>query len=108
MLAERGDRSRLAADGSVAVLTTPQLLRALDRRRERLHALPGVVGTGVGLRGGRPVVEISVAGPGDERLERAIREIADFDFVVVPHSEPAEAQTSGDAASETATRERGD
>jgi hypothetical protein len=74
------------------VVDTSQLVRTLDRCRERLHALPGVVGTGVGLRDGEPVVEIFVAGRGDGELERAIREIADLDFVVVPESEPAEAQ----------------
>ena len=71
---------------------TTQLVSALDRCRERLHALPGVVGSGVGLRNGEPVVEISVAGRGGDDLERAIREIADFDFVLVPESQPAEAQ----------------
>ena len=71
---------------------TTQLVSALDRCRERLHALPGVVGSGVGLRNGEPVVEISVAGRGGGDLERAIREIADFDFVLVPESQPAEAQ----------------
>lgn len=91
------------------MVSTPHLLRALDRCRERLHALPGVVGTGVGTHDGRPVVEIFVAGPGDEHLERAIQEIVDVDFVVVPHSEPAEAQPSEDAASATAAqRDRGE
>jgi hypothetical protein len=71
---------------------TTQLIAALDRRRERLHALPGVVGSGVGLRNGEPVVEIFVAGPGSPDLEQAIGEIADFDFVLVPESQPAEAQ----------------
>ncbi len=71
---------------------TTQLVSALDRCRERLHALPGVVGSGVGLRNGEPVVEISVAGRGGGDLEQAIREIADFDFVLVPESQPAEAQ----------------
>jgi hypothetical protein len=71
---------------------TAQLLAALDRCRERLHALPGVVGSGVGLRNGEPVVEIFVAGRGGGDLEQAIREIADFDFVLVPESQPAEAQ----------------
>jgi hypothetical protein len=69
-----------------------QLLAALDRCRERLHALPGVVGSGVGLRNAEPVVEIFVAGPGDDGLEQAIQEIADFDFVLVPDAQPAEAQ----------------
>lgn len=69
-----------------------ELVSALDRCRERLHALPGVVGSGVGLREGAPVVEIYVAGRGDADLERAIGEIADFDFVLVPESQPAEAQ----------------
>jgi hypothetical protein len=77
---------------------TTQLLTALDRSRERLHALPGVVGSGVGLRDGEPVVEIFVAGRGGADLEQAIREIADFEFVLVPESQPAEAQASdGDA-----------
>lgn len=71
---------------------TTQLIAALDRCRERLHALPGVVGSGVGLRDGEPVVEIFVAGPGSPDLEQAIGEIADFDFVLVPESQPAEAQ----------------
>ena len=52
---------------------------------------PGVVGSGVGLRNGEPVVEISVAGRGGADLEQAIPEIADFDFVLVPDSQPAEA-----------------
>ena len=69
-----------------------QLVGALDRRRAELHGLPGVIGSGVGLRDGRPVVEIFVAGPGDADLEQAIREIADFEFVLVPESKPAEAQ----------------
>ena len=69
-----------------------ELVSALDRCRERLHALPGVVGSGVGLRDGAPVVEIYVAGRGDADLERAIGELADFDFVLVPESQPAEAQ----------------
>lgn len=69
-----------------------ELVSALDRCRERLHALPGVVGSGVGLREGAPVVEIYVAGRGDADLERAIGEIADFDYVLVPESQPAEAQ----------------
>ena len=69
-----------------------ELVRALDRCRERLHALPGVVGSGVGLREDEPVVEIFVAGQGSADLERAIREIADFDYVLVPESQPAEAQ----------------
>ena len=71
---------------------TAQLVRTLDRCRERLHALPDVVGTGVGLRAGEPVVQIFVAGRDDDELRSAIREIADFDFVVVPGSEPADAQ----------------
>jgi hypothetical protein len=69
-----------------------RLLSALDRSRQRLHALPGVVGTAVGVREGEPVAEIFVAGPGDDELERKISEIVDFDFVVVPGSEPADAQ----------------
>jgi len=69
-----------------------QLVAALDRCRERLHALPGVVGSGVGLRDGEPVVEIFVTGPGGAELERAIGEIVDFDFILVPDSQPAEAQ----------------
>ena len=71
---------------------TSELVSALDRCRERLHALPGVVGSGVGLRDGEPVVEIFVAGRGGADLERAIGEIADFDYVLVPESQPAEAQ----------------
>jgi hypothetical protein len=51
-----------------------------------------VIGTGVGLRDSEPVVEVFVTGPGDVELERAIREIVDVDFVLVPDSEPAEAQ----------------
>jgi hypothetical protein len=70
-----------------------ELVSALDRHRERLHALRGVVGSGVGLRGGEPVVEIFVAGRAEPDLERAISEIADFDFVLVPESEPADAQS---------------
>jgi hypothetical protein len=77
-----------------------QLLTALDRCRERLHALPGVVGSGVGLRNGEPVVEIFVAGRGGTDLEQAIREIADFDFVLLPESHPAEAQSPGRDATE--------
>ena len=69
-----------------------ELVSALDRCRERLHSLPGVVGSGVGLREGAPVVEIYVAARDDADLERAIGEIADFDFVLVPESQPAEAQ----------------
>ena len=69
-----------------------ELVSALDRCRDRLHGLPGVVGSGVGLRDGAPVVEIFVAGRGDADLELAIGEIADFDFVLVPESQPAEAQ----------------
>lgn len=68
------------------------LVLELDRCRERLHELRGVVGSGVGLRNGRPTIEIFVAGPGEAELERAIGEIADFDFVLVPESQPAEAQ----------------
>jgi hypothetical protein len=68
------------------------LVEALDRCRERLHALPGVIGTGVGLRDGEPIVEIFVEGRGDDELERAIGEIVDFGFVVVPASQPADAQ----------------
>lgn len=71
---------------------TTQLVIALDRCRERLHALPGVVGSGVGIRDGEPVVEIFVAGRGGADLDQAIREIADFDFVLVPETQPAEAQ----------------
>ena len=69
-----------------------ELLTALERSRQRLHALPGVIGTGVGLRDSEPVVEIFVTGPGDAELERAIRELVDVDFVLVPDSRPAEAQ----------------
>jgi len=69
-----------------------RLVSELDRCRERLHAFRGVVGSGVGLRDGRPTIEIFVAGPGDAELERVIGEIADFDFVLVPDSQPAEAQ----------------
>jgi hypothetical protein len=71
---------------------TTGLVHALERRRERLHALPGVVGTGVGLRDGEPVVEIHVSGSAEADLDRAIREIADFEFVLVPESQPADAQ----------------
>lgn len=74
------------------MVDTTQLVRMLDSRRERLHALPAVVGTGVGLRGDEPVVQIFVAGRPDAELERAIGEIADFDYVIVPDSEPADAQ----------------
>ena len=74
------------------VVDTSQLVRKLDRHREQLHALPGVVGTGVGLSDGRPVVQIFVAGRGGGELERAIGEIGDFDFVLVPESEPSEAR----------------
>jgi hypothetical protein len=77
-----------------------ELVSALDRCRERLHALPGVVGSGVGLREGAPVVEIYVAGEGDADLERAIGELADFDFVLVPGSQPAEAQAPDPDAKE--------
>ena len=70
---------------------TSPLVEALDRCRERLHALPGVIGTGVGLRDGEPIVEIFVEGRGDDELERAIGEIVDFGFVVVPQSHPADA-----------------
>jgi len=70
------------------------LVAALDRCRERLHALPGVVGSGVGLLDAEPVVEIYVAGRGDSGLEQAIAEIADFEFVLVPDSQPAEAHAS--------------
>ena len=71
-----------------------QMLAALDRCRERLHALPGVVGSGVGLLDAEPVVEIYVEARGDARLEQAIAEIADFEFVLVPDSQPAEAYAS--------------
>jgi len=71
---------------------TSHLVEALDRCRERLHALPGVIGTGVGLRDGEPIVEIFVEGRGDDELERAIGAIVDFGFVVVPQSQPADAQ----------------
>jgi hypothetical protein len=71
-----------------------QLVGALDRCREQLHALPGVVGSGVGLLDAEPVVEIYVEGRGDAGLEQAIAEIADFEFVLVPESQPAEAQAS--------------
>ena len=73
-----------------------ELVKTLDRYREQLHALPGVVGTGVGLSDGKPVVQIFVAGRGGDELERAIREIADLNFVVVPESEPAEAHRQGE------------
>jgi hypothetical protein len=76
----------------------------LDRHRERLHALPGVVGTGVGLRAGEPVIEVYVAGRDDGEHERAIREILDLPFVVVAGSEPARAQVGGDAAQTDAPR----
>ncbi len=71
-----------------------QLVAALDRCRERLHALPGVVGSGVGLLDAEPVIEIYVAGESDSGLEQAIAEIADFEFVLVPDSQPAEAHSS--------------
>ena len=71
-----------------------QLVAALDRCRERLHALPGVVGSGVGLLDAEPVVEIYVVERADSRLEQAIAEIADFEFVLVPDSQPAEAYAS--------------
>lgn len=71
-----------------------QLVAALDRCRERLHALPGVVGSGVGLLDAEPVVEIYVVGRADSGLEQAIAEIADFEFVLVPDSQPAEAYAS--------------
>ena len=71
---------------------TSQLVEKLDRCRVRLHALPEVIGSGVGLRDEQPVIQIFVAGRGDAELERAIREIADFDFVLVTESQPAEAQ----------------
>jgi hypothetical protein len=74
------------------VVDTSQLLGKLDRAREQLHALPDVVGTGVGLSDGKPVVQIFVAGRGSGELEDAICEIADFDFVIVSESEPAEAR----------------
>ena len=71
-----------------------QLVAALDRCRDRLHALPGIVGTGVGLLDGEPRVEIYVDGRADGQLEQAIAEIADFEFVLVPDSQPAEADAS--------------
>jgi len=71
---------------------TAEMVAELDRCRESLHALPGVVGSGVGLRDGEPVIEIFVAGQGEADLEQAIRKVADFDFVLVPESQPAEAQ----------------
>ena len=76
------------------------LVAILEPYRERLHALPGVVGSGVGLREGQPVIEISVAGYGDDELEREIREIVDFDYVIVTESQPAEAQSPADDAKE--------
>jgi hypothetical protein len=69
-----------------------ELVAALDRCRDQLHTLPGVVGSGVGVRDDEPVVEIFIAGEADSELEQEIREIADFDFVLVPESQPAEAQ----------------
>lgn len=77
-----------------------ELLIALERCRERLHALHGVTGTGVGIRDAEPVVEIFVTGSGDGELEQAIREIVDFDFVLVPESQPAEAQAADRQAKE--------
>ena len=74
-------------------MTDPsELVSALDRCRQQLHALPGVVGTGVGLRAGKPVVEIFVAGQEARNLEQAVRKIVDFDFVIVPESPIPEAQ----------------
>jgi hypothetical protein len=69
-----------------------QLVATLERCREELHAVPGVVGSGVGLQMDKPVIEIYVAGRASDDIERAIREIADFEFVLVPESQPAEAQ----------------
>jgi hypothetical protein len=74
-------------------LDPSELVRTLDRYRERLHALPGVVGSGVGLRDCQPVVEIFIAEGAEPDLERLIGEIADFDFVLVPDSRPADAQS---------------
>ena len=60
----------------------------------------GVVGSGVGLLDSEPVVEIYVAGRGDSGLEQAIAEIADFEFVLVSDSQPAEAHASDRDAKE--------
>jgi hypothetical protein len=74
-----------------------QLVATLERCRDELHAVPGVVGSGVGLQVDKPVIEVYIAGRGGDDIERLIREIADFDFVLVPESQPAEAQTPEDA-----------
>ena len=52
------------------------------------------------LTGLQPVVEIYVEGRGDSGLEQAIAEIADFEFVLVPDSQPAEAHASDRDAKE--------
>lgn len=77
-----------------------RLVATLERCRAELHAVPGVVGSGVGLRADRPVIEIYVAGRGGDDIERVIREIADFDFVLVPESQAAEAQAPDEDAKE--------
>lgn len=66
------------------------VLAALERSRQRIHALPRVIGTGVGLRNSEPIVEIFIAGTGNAELEQAIRDIIGNDFILVPNSEPAE------------------
>jgi hypothetical protein len=40
--------------------TTADLLAALERYRDDLHAIPHVVGTGVGLRNDDPVLQVYV------------------------------------------------
>jgi hypothetical protein len=80
------------------VVSTDQLLSALGRRRELLHALPGVVGTGIGIRDGRPIVEVSVAGRENSDLETTICELVEFDVVVVFDSPIPTAQAPGERA----------
>jgi hypothetical protein len=75
----------------VAGVTVDQLRSVLSERRDRLAALPGVVGCGVGVGAdGHPTIQLFVSVPPSDDLIAELGRLLDrFEFIV--QSGPAEA-----------------
>jgi hypothetical protein len=75
----------------VAGVTVDQLRSVLSERRDRLAALPGVVGWGVGVGAdGHPTIQLFVSvPPSDDLVAELGRLFERFEFIV--QSGPAEA-----------------
>ena len=67
------------------------LRAALERCRDRIETIPGILGSGVGLsNAGHPVIQVFVAADSKPQLIEELRGIVPGDFEVIRQEGPAD------------------